>query len=62
MQSLYLAVFDQGLPTSGYIFFLYFYVLHSSPYFMLLTVCKRVFSTRVENSVNPDQMASSEAN
>ena len=39
----------------------HFYVLHSSPYFMLLTICKRVFSIRVENSVDPGQMASSEA-
>ena len=34
----------------------YFYLLHSSPIFMLLT-CKHVFSIRVEKSVDADQMA-----
>ena len=38
----------------------YFHVPHSFPIFILLT-CKRVFSIRVENSVDPDQLASDEA-
>ena len=43
----------------------YFYVLHSSPIFILLTWLhssfKQVFSIQVKNSVDPDQMSSSEA-
>ena len=43
-----------------------FHVLHFYPFFILLTcsipvVSKDIFSIRVENRVDPDQMASSEA-
>ena len=39
----------------------YFYVLHSSPIFILQhSSCKHVFSNRVENTVDPDQMAISQ--
>ena len=45
----------------------YLYVLHSSPFFFILLTCSIpvvsiiIFSIRVENAVDPDQMASDEA-